>query len=769
VLLLLSLLLVSALTVFGGAARIDNAIYDFALKFRQRPAPRDIVIVAIDYPSMAKQGRWPWPRAVEATLIANIARDHPKAIACDILFQGNGPQPDDQKVHDAMRLAPVFLPEVIEGPSGGHAGMITLPTPLIAAAAAGLGRTDASQDIDGIVRRAFLFVGFQEPLVPELMLLVAGQAGAGVKGFPGSGAAGPNVLIRRGEVLIPFAGPPGHYQQVSASDVVEGRVKPGRFTGNYVLVGATAPGLLDNYPTPLAGADGMPNVEVQANLLDAILRHRFIHAVPMFAVLSLNMMAVCILFIMMLWIKPSQLAYQVPAGNILIFGLSIAGLVFLGLWFPPVSMLGTRILAQVIWSSRRLQAASDYFARELVQLQGQSGALKPGRDVAPAPLSDSLTRQIMMLDETRHRMRELRRFINDVLANFPDAVFVLNPRGRIMALNQAAITLGRRLGRQTDPTAQIQPILGDLQAAAGGRDRLWPPAVEGAGPAPRGVGPGGRVLEARYTATGEDDGGEARGWTLHLVDITAMVSAMRQREEALQLFTHDMRAPQSAILAALEHRDFQVVPAALRDSVARNARRTLDLADSFVRLAMAEAGDYDFDLIDLFHLMSDAADSLWPTASAASVRIDIADPGREFVIHADRRQLVRAFINLLDNAIKASPAGEAVVCSLTETTLRGRKAVACAIADRATGISQEHQRNLFNRFARAPTPADGADRTPLRADGVGLGLTVVHTVVTRHDGVVACESEVGRGTVFTVTLPLYDGDEPDAVEAEEGS
>jgi signal transduction histidine kinase len=277
------------------------------------------------------------------------------------------------------------------------------------------------------------------------------------------------------------------------------------------------------------------------------------------------------------------------------------------------------------------------------------------------------------------------------------------------------------------------------------------------------------VLEARYTATGEDDGGEARGWTLHLVDITAMVSAMRQREEALQLFTHDMRAPQSAILAALEHDDFRVVPAALRDSVARNARRTLDLADSFVRLAMAEAGDYDFDLIDLFHLLSDAADSLWPTASAASVRIDITDPEREFVVHADRRQLVRAFINLIDNAVRVSPAGGSVVCSLSETTLHGRRAVACAVADQATGISQEHQKNLFMRFARAPTPADGADRTPLRADGVGLGLTVVHTVVTRHDGVVACESEVGRGTVFTVTLPLYDGDEPDAVEAEEGS
>jgi CHASE2 domain-containing sensor protein/signal transduction histidine kinase len=761
-LFVLAALLVITLTAFGGATRIDNAIYDVALKLRQRPAPTDIVIVAVDFPSLSRQGIWPWPRAVEATMLRNIARDHPKAIACDILFQSSGPVQGDLAVRDAMRMAPVYLPEVVVEPGNGHAGLIARPAPIIREAAAGLGRTSATQDIDGLVRRAFFYVGYKGELVPELMLLVTGQTETQVADFVSHsvGATAASALSRRGEVLIPFAGPPGHYQQVSAADVVSGAVAPGTFKGKYVLVGGTAPGLLDNYPTPVSGMAGMPNVEVEANILDALLRHVLIRTLPLYLTLPLNFALVCIMFIGMLWLNPNRLAIQMPAITGLVLVSSIAGLVFLGVWYPPVPVVMTRLLVQLIWSSRRLKAASDYFARELVQLRSRpGGALAAAAGRGPGALADSMSRQIMMLDETRHRMRELRRFIDDVLATFPDPVFVITPRGRILAVNQAAVNLGQQLGRHTDPTSLVQPILGDLQVAAGGRERLWPPAVGPGATPPRGVGPGGRILEARYTATGVDSQGQAGGWTLHLMDVTAMVSAMRQREEALQLFTHDMRAPQSAILAALEHADFQSVPPTLRDSIARNAQRTLDLADSFVRLAMSEAAHYDFELIDLFHLISDAADAIWTKASLASVKLVLEDPEREFVVHADRRQMVRALINLLDNGIKFSPAGTAVTCSLVETTLRGRPAVSCAIADEATGISQEHQLNLFKRFACAPVATDSADRTPLRADGVGLGLTVVHTVVTRHDGVVDWRSEVGEGSVFTITLPLFLGEE----------
>jgi signal transduction histidine kinase len=219
-----------------------------------------------------------------------------------------------------------------------------------------------------------------------------------------------------------------------------------------------------------------------------------------------------------------------------------------------------------------------------------------------------------------------------------------------------------------------------------------------------------------------------------------------------------MRSPQSAILAALEHKEFQSVPLVLREGIERNAQRTITLADSFVRLAQAEAVDYAIEPIDLFHLLGDAADALWPTAQAASVEIVVEDPGREYVVEADRSLLARALINLLDNAIKFSPPEKSVVCALRDDVLHGRAAVTCMITDQATGMSQEQQASLFKRFARSSLTGDDVESRPVRSSGIGLGLAVVHTVVTRHDGIIECHSELGGGTVFSITLPLYAGE-----------
>lgn len=763
-LLISATLVVCALLLTGAPTRLDNAIYDFSLSLRRQPAPRDIVIVAIDFPSMAKLGRWPWPRATQAQMLRNIAAGSPKAIACDILFQSRGPMPDDEKVRDAMTLAPVYLPEVLEGPANGHAGFLTRPTPTIASAARGFGLTSAEPDVDGIVRRAFLSVGYQGQTLHSLMSIVAGKGPAAVASTH-SPAAVAGALARRDEILIPFAGPPGHYAQVSGADVIDGVTPPGLFKDRYVLVGATAPGLLDNYPTPVSSADGMPNIEVQANILDALLRHKLIHPMPLASNLALSTAFVWVLFLGLLRFKPGQMILQGPVGSIGIALLSVGALVFLGVWFPPTAAVITRTLVQIIWSARRLQAASDYFAQELSELQSQAGgSLTPPSKGLALSMGDSVSRQMALIDETKRRMSELRRFVNDVLANFPDPVFVVSPLGAIIMVNQAAAQLGRRLGLPTEAGTLVQPILETLEAAAGGRQKLWPPTTEPDAPVARGLAPGGRILEARYAATGHE-GGEALGWTVHLVDVTDLISAMRQREEAMQLFTHDMRSPQSAILAALEHKDFRNVPAALREGIERNALRTISLADGFVRLAQAEATEYAFAPIDLYHLLGDAADALWTVAEAASVRIVVQDPGREFVISADRGLLARALINLLDNAIKFSPPGHNVACALYETTLRGRPAVACAIRDEASGMSQEQQQSLFRRFARTDVSDVEGEVRPMRANSIGLGLVVVHTVVTRHDGVIDCDSQVGQGTVFTIILPLREEAEAEAQSA----
>jgi signal transduction histidine kinase len=209
-----------------------------------------------------------------------------------------------------------------------------------------------------------------------------------------------------------------------------------------------------------------------------------------------------------------------------------------------------------------------------------------------------------------------------------------------------------------------------------------------------------------------------------------------------------MRSPLSAILTSLEHPYYRGAPATLRRRIEGQAGRTLELADAFVRLAKAESADYQFEPIDLAHVLGDAVDAIWPLAQAADVQIELDLDDNEFVVLADRSLVTRALVNLLDNAVKYSPAGKRVLCRLATAVLNDRPAVACEIADSAGGMAQSQLERLFRRFATSRDALNGAE-------GVGLGLALVHTVVTRHNGIVACDSAHGEGTVFTITLPLH--------------
>jgi CHASE2 domain-containing sensor protein len=735
--------LVAALFVTGATTRLDNAIYDFALRFRQRPAPPEIVIVAIDFKSTAVQGEWPWPRAVQAAMLRKIAQDHPKAVALDVLYQAHGPIEGDRALREAISMAPVYLGMVLEEPGQGYAGMLTKPAAEFISVAAGVGRSNPIPDPDGIFRRALLYSNYQGERLPHLMMLVANAGRQDTHDEPLSG---------RDEILIPYAGPTPHFRQVSATHVLDGSLPPGLFKGKYVLVGGTSQAILDNYPTPMSGSGGMPNVEIDANILDAILHNHLIRKPSLSITLALSIGLLWLFFAGVLRLKPGHLVIQGAGAALFCLGGSAACLALGGFWLPPMPVTITGTLLQAVWSARRLQAASDYFANELNELQTRGNSeMLPMTSERDLPMGDSVSRQMFLIEETKQRMRALSQFVTELIAHLPDPVLVVSPQGVITMCNHSADQLGETLGRSTEPGAMIQPILQDLEANAEEGPPLWPPTVDQR--APRGVAPGGRILEARYTPTGYD-GDQPRGWTVQLVDVTMLVSAMRQREDALKLFTHDMRAPQSAILAALEHREFQNVSPMLREGIEKNALRTISLADGFVRLAQAESAEYVFDSIDLFHPLGDAADALWPIAQAAKVDIVVRDPGREFVIAGDRGLLTRALINLIDNAVKFSPPGKAVICALSEATFLGRPAVALAVTDQAAGMSREQLELLFKRFARTKTTSSGGRGGQVRIDGVGLGLAVVHTVVTRHNGRIECESEIGKGATFTITLPL---------------
>ena len=79
-------LLGAALGALNGLGRPDATLYDAALVWSPRPAPADIVIIAIDEPSLAALGRWPWPRAVHARLLARLDEARPRALGLDLVL-----------------------------------------------------------------------------------------------------------------------------------------------------------------------------------------------------------------------------------------------------------------------------------------------------------------------------------------------------------------------------------------------------------------------------------------------------------------------------------------------------------------------------------------------------------------------------------------------------------------------------------------------------------------------------------------------------------
>ncbi len=280
-------------------AQIELKTLDWRFLLRgPRPPHPDIVIVAIDEESLARVGRWPWPRRKIAELVDAIAAAGPKCIAFDIFFVEPSTQADDEALARAISRAgnvvmPLFVgeganfsaPEVqrlldwwqslVPPPERlprWRAASATAPLPSLAAGAAALGLADVVDSGDGVYRHVPLVADIAGRAVPSLSLAVARQAlGPTAQIAPARGGLkiGRHIIpcAPDGLMLINFAGPRGTYPRVPAWKVLEAQAP--ELSGKVVLVGATAPGLHDLRPSPFGAVfDG---VETQANAIASVL------------------------------------------------------------------------------------------------------------------------------------------------------------------------------------------------------------------------------------------------------------------------------------------------------------------------------------------------------------------------------------------------------------------------------------------------------------------------------------------------------------------
>ena len=239
----------------------------------------------------------------------------------------------------------------------------------------------------------------------------------------------------------------------------------------------------------------------------------------------------------------------------------------------------------------------------------------------------------------------------------------------------------------------------------------------------------------------------ARLLELERVAASRLREANRSKTTLLSTVSHELKNPLASLVGHLE---------LLKDDpdgdvgwslgvVERNIQRLQGLVEDLLALSRVSDPDrpVDREPVDLTGLVQDSLEMQSTRASRQGVRLEVALDAAEPVVSGSRHELAQVVDNLISNAIKFTPSTGTVSVSLSRVD--GSLRLVCS--DQGIGISEADQQSLFTEFFRSTNP------TALKGPGTGLGLSIAQRVVQRHGGTIAVESELGSGTVLTVTLP----------------
>jgi CHASE2 domain-containing sensor protein/signal transduction histidine kinase len=767
----------------GLTASVDDLIFDAYLRLNMRPGLSDIVIVEIDNESIAKLGRWPWSRSVHARLLDEISKARPAAVVYDVLF--TEPTTDDATLARAVAASRTYLPILLTPKDSVGERIAIKPIEPLARAAAGLGHINLEVSGDGVVRSVALFEGDAHARWPQLMVPLARAVGNGTIRLPDGMGASVAVRTREartlasrdeGRFLIPFSSLGDPYRKVSFATLLEGGVPPEVLRGKIVVIGVTASGLYDRFSTPVSGILGpMPGVYIHAAILDTLLTGREIDPASGLLVFAVSLVPLLALLAGLLMLSPLRSLLLTILLCVVTALCSAATLAGMQLWVSPIPAIVGLVVVYPIWNWRRLEMTMAYLRKELQRLADEPHLLPETPRKRGEFGGDVLERHMVLMAQAAQRVQDMKRFVWDSLDSVPEPILVSDLQGVVVIANHAAKLHFERLNAASPIGKALRMVFEDLafvKTIDAGDDTdakvraYWPGMLDPTrnefsvlmeqGVEVRDHNARDHLLRYAKCTNAQ---GEVTGWIAGLVDVTALHAAERQREDALRLLSHDMRSPQASILALVEIERARTVESErtreLLLHIERYARRSLTLADDFVQLARAESQTYVLEPASLLELVIDASDEVWPQAQAKQIRLDTQYDEQSFSywINADRSLMTRALVNILNNAVKYSPGGTKITCTIgpgEPLSADVPAQVICTVRDEGYGIPAERQAQLFERFQRFH------ETERPKVGGAGLGMAFVKTVVMRHGGDIRVVSAPGKGTTITILLPVLE-------------
>jgi two-component system sensor histidine kinase SenX3 len=263
-------------------------------------------------------------------------------------------------------------------------------------------------------------------------------------------------------------------------------------------------------------------------------------------------------------------------------------------------------------------------------------------------------------------------------------------------------------------------------------------------------GPPRRSLLLHALPLFSDDDDEPVGAVVVIDDVTDHQRLGAIRRDFVANIGHELKTPIGAIslLAdTLEGESDVEVVRRLGERISREVLRLGRTVEDLLEFSRIEHDERaERDIVGVQDVLDEAADRHRIAAAKRGVEVSVNRPVTAIDMWADRRQLVSAVSNLIDNAVKYSEPGAAVV-------VRSRRvddSVVIEVRDTGQGIPRRDLDRVFERFYRV----DASRRRDAADGGVGLGLAIVRHVASNHGGTVTVSSIEGEGSVFTLTMPV---------------
>jgi two-component system sensor histidine kinase ResE len=356
----------------------------------------------------------------------------------------------------------------------------------------------------------------------------------------------------------------------------------------------------------------------------------------------------------------------------------------------------------------------------------------------------------VMADELEHTIAALsfeKEQLSNILASLHDGVVAADLDGRITLANPPAV---RRLQSASlaatgvpDSTRLPQDLQGLLDAV-----------VEARAPVTRELSWQGRDIRVTMTPLYQSNGQQLRGVVAVLRDVSEERRLDRLRKDFIANVSHELRTPLSMMQGYAEalldeFGDDPVQRRELTEIIHDETLRLKRLVNDLLDLAQLESGQFQmsFAAVEVVDLVRWVARKFQTLAAERGVTLSTELPEHPVVVRGDADRLEQVFTNLVDNALRHTDAGGSVCLSVSQSPGHAQ----IRVSDTGSGIPEEDIPYIWERFYKA-------DKARTRGrSGTGLGLAITRHIVDAHGGDIIVDSQVGKGTTFTVFIPLADG------------